>query len=435
MTAHWNTEHLRRLLADGRDGRRLRAVSIGAVLVLITVFGAGAAAAPPPQCPHGCHTAAAAAPAAAPSPAPAVVIVTPGDDARGVDPLVRVGVTAVTGALSYVQMVNDAGKPIPGIMTPDNASWKPLGPLGFGRTYTIAIFSRGPGGVPASRVSTFSTLTPSDQTEVSLNTTSGAALQDGGKYGVGTVIVAHFDEPIGDRAAAQRGLAVRTSPPVAGSWYWVDDQTAHWRPMRYFAPGTAVTVDAKIYGVRLAEGLYGQQDEHVSFTIGDSHVSIADDTTKQVSVYDNGVLVRTMPTSMGMGGTQEIDDRTLSFWTPPGVYTVMDKSNPVVMDSSTFGLPINSRLGYRETISYAVRISIDGIYLHQLNATVWAQGNTDTSHGCLNLNGDNAKWFFEFSQPGDVVEVRNTGGRPLQLWQNGDWTIPWDQWLQGGAAS
>ena len=93
----------------------------------------------------------------------------------------------------------------------------------------------------------------------------------------------------------------------------------------------------------------------------------------------------------------------------------MDKANPVIMDSSTFGLPINSRLGYRETIPYATRISTDGIYLHQLNATVWAQGNTDTSHGCLNLNGDNATWFFDFSVPGDIVEVRNTGGPPLQL--------------------
>jgi L,D-transpeptidase catalytic domain len=132
-------------------------------------------------------------------------------------------------------------------------------------------------------------------------------------------------------------------------------------------------------------------------------------------VYENGVLVRTMPTSMGMGGTQTIGGRTLSFWTPPGIYTVMDKANPVIMDSSTFGLPINSQLGYRVTIPYATRISTDGIYLHQLNATVWAQGNTDTSHGCLNLNGDNATWFFNFSLPGDVVEVRNTGGASLQL--------------------
>ena len=113
---------------------------------------------------------------------------------------------------------------------------------------------------------------------------------------------------------------------------------------------------------------------------------------------------------------------------------MLDKANPVIMDSSTFGLPINSRLGYKESIAYATRISTDGIYLHQLNSTVWAQGNTDTSHGCLNLNGDNAAWFFDFSVPGDVVEVRNTGGKPLQLWQNGDWTVPWDQWRQGQRA-
>jgi lipoprotein-anchoring transpeptidase ErfK/SrfK len=98
-----------------------------------------------------------------------------------------------------------------------------------------------------------------------------------------------------------------------------------------------------------------------------------------------------------MGGTETIGGTTRSFWTSPGVYTVMDNANPVTMDSSTFGLPINSRLGYRVTIPYATRISTDGIYLHQLNATVWAQGNTNTSHGCLNLNGENAKWFFGLS--------------------------------------
>ncbi|MBV8929836.1 MAG: L,D-transpeptidase family protein, partial [Mycobacteriaceae bacterium] len=241
-------------------------------------------------------------------------------------------------------------------------------------------------------------------------------------------------EPIADRATAESRLVVTTTPPVRGSWYWTDDQTAHWRPQQYFAPGTVVTVQANVYGIRLGDGLYGQEDSRTTFTIGDAHVSIADDATKQVSVYENGVLVRTMPTSMGMGGTEQIGGRTLSFWTPPGIYTVMDKGNPVIMDSSTFGLPINSRLGYRETISYATRISTDGIYLHQLNATVWAQGNTDTSHGCLNLNSDNAKWFFNFSQPGDVVEVRNTGGSPLKIAQNGDWTVPWDEWLKGSAS-
>ncbi|PJE22659.1 MAG: hypothetical protein CK431_15405 [Mycobacterium sp.] len=369
----------------------------------------------------------------APTTGPARVTITPSPDARDIQPTAPVEVKADAGTLVEVRMVNDGGKQIDGVMTPDNTVWKPTGPLGYAHTYTLTVTSRGTNGADSSQVSKFSTVRPSNQTKVSFTMTSEAALREGGTYGVGTVVVAHFDEQISDRAAAERQLVVTTNPPVQGSWYWVDSQNAHWRPEHYYSPGTAVTAEAKIYGIALGGGMFGQDDSKVSFRIGDAHVSIADDATKLVSVFDNGKLVRTMPTSMGMGGTETVGGRTLSFWTPPGVYTVLDRGNPVVMDSSTFGLPKNSRLGYRETINYATRISIDGIYLHQLDSTVWAQGNTDTSHGCLNLNGENAKWYYDFSVPGDVVEVHNTGGPPLKIEQNGDWTLSWDDWRKGSA--
>jgi lipoprotein-anchoring transpeptidase ErfK/SrfK len=372
----------------------------------------------------------AAAPAD-PAPLPAALSVTPPPAARGINPAAPVQIAAMSGTITDVKMVNDDGKVIPGVLTPDGKAWKPTTQLGYGHTYTMTVLAAGPTGMRSRQASSFTTVSPSNQTEVDFETTSGGLLQDGGTYGIGTVLVAHFDEPISNKANAERHLVVTTTPPVVGSWYWVDDQNAHWRPEKYYSPGSSVNVTADIYGTPLGDGLYGEEDAHASFRIGDAHVSIADDNTKQVSVFDNGALVRTMPTSMGMGGTQTFGDTTLSFWTPPGVYTVLDKANPVIMDSSTFGLPINSRLGYRETIPYATRISTDGIYLHQLNATIWAQGNTDTSHGCLNLSGENAKWFYEFSVPGDVVEIRNTGGKPQQLWQNGDWAVPWEQWRQG----
>lgn len=400
-----------------------------ALFVVIAVMGASELAVLPRCAGGGCTRFSNSLEARA----PAQVIITPPLNVRNVDPLAHVLVTAKSGTLTDVRMVNDAGKPVEGVMTPDNTAWKPTVPLGYGRTYTLTIASRGPGGVPHTQVSSFSTLQPSNQTKVSFTTMSEAPLQEGGTYGVGTVIVAHFDEHISDRAAAERHLTVTTNPPVQGSWYWISNQNAHWRPEHYYAPGTTVTAEAKIYGISVGDGLFGQEDSRVSFRIGDAHISIADDNTKQVSVYDNGVLVRTMPTSMGMGGTATVAGQTLSFWTPPGIYTVLDKGNPVVMDSSTFGLPKNSRLGYREIINYATRISSDGIYMHELDSTVWAQGNTDTSHGCLNLNADNAKWFYDFSVPGDVVEIRNTGGPPLQLNQNGDWGIPWTEWSKGSA--
>lgn len=395
-------------------------------LVVVGVVGAVQLAALT-HCPTGnCHRAAEAS-------GPARLTITPAANAHDVDPVAPVMAKADVGTLLEVRMVNDAGKSVEGVMTPDNTVWKTTTALGYGRTYTLTVTSRGTNGVATTEESSFSTLRPSNQTKVSFTTTSEAPLRDGGTYGVGTVVVAHFDERITDRAAAERRLTVTTNPPVPGSWFWVDSQNAHWRPEHYYAPATTVAAEAKIYGISMGDGLFGQEDNRVSFRIGDAHIAIADDATKMVSVYDNGALVRTMPTSMGMGGTETVGSQTLSFWTPPGVYTVLDKGNPVVMDSSTFGLPKNSRLGYRETINYATRISTDGIYLHQLDATVWAQGHTDTSHGCLNLNGDNAKWFYDFSVAGDVVEVRNTGGPPLKITQNGDWSLSWDQWRDGSA--
>lgn len=366
-------------------------------------------------------------------PPPAVLSMSVASGATEVDPAAPVQVEVAGGTLTSVVMVDDADTRVDGVLAPDRLLWKNTEPLGYGKTYTVQVASRDGSGATATHTSTFTTVQPRNKTKVYLRTTGGHSLENGASYGVGIVVVAYFDEPITDRAAAERHLSVSTSAPVAGSWYWIDDQNAHWRPEHYYQPGTRVAVAANIYGAAIGDGLYGQEDSRVSFVIGDSHVSVADDTTKQVSVYQNGQLIRTMPTSMGMGGTEVVASRPVSFWTQPGAYTVMDKSNPVVMDSSTYGLPVNSRLGYRETINYATRISTDGVYLHELDSTVWAQGNTNVTHGCLNLDERNARWLYDFSVPGDVVEVVNTGGEPLQVWQNGDWSMPWDQWLRGSA--
>jgi lipoprotein-anchoring transpeptidase ErfK/SrfK len=267
-----------------------------------------------------------------------------------------------------------------------------------------------------------------------LNTTGGDPLQNGATYGIGIVPVVHFDESIQDKAAAERALSVTTVPAVTGVWNWVSDTDAHWRAQHYLAPGTKVTVTAKVYGVRVGPGLYGQADQSVSFTIGPSHISIADDRTHMVKVYYSGKLVRTMPTSMGRGGwVSGVGGQQVSLWTMPGTYTVLSHHDPVLMDSASFGIPHDSPFGYKEYIPLATQISTDGIYLHELDATTWAQGNTDVSHGCLNLNYANAKFFYTTSLIGDVVQVVHTGGPPLKIWQNGDWSVPWSTWVKGSA--
>lgn len=391
---------------------------VGASVMILSAVDPGDVAATPP--------------AATASRVPERVVITPPAGTANVEPAGAVKVSASGGRLGSVSLVNEAGRSVPGEMSPDESTWRPSVPLGYGRSYTLEAVTTGADGPAAREISTFTTVAPRSQASVTLTSTSGAELREGATYGVGIVVVAKFDRSIPDRGAAERALAVTTDPPVGGSWYWVDDRTAHWRPQRYYAPGTAVSVEANIYGLPLGSGVYGAADRAVAFRIGDSHVAVADDHTKQIQVFDNGTLVRTMPTSMGKGGTRTIGGTTLAFWTQRGVYTVLDKSESVVMDSSTYGLPVDNG-GYRVTVDYAVRLSPNGIYLHQLDSTVWAQGNTDVSHGCLNLNGANARWFYDFAQPGDVVEVRNTGGEPLPLGLNGDWSVPWGEWLRGSA--
>lgn len=169
---------------------------LAAALVVLAVLGGDAGSLTP--CRAKCAQDRKLLPEPAPT-SPAAVRITPPPGAHGVDPVAPVSVVADAGTLTDVRMVNNNGTQIAGVITPDDTYWKPVVPPGYGRTYTIAVVSRGPSGIPANQVSTFSTLTPPNQTKVLFTTTSEAAVQNGGTFGVGTVIVAHFDEEIADR--------------------------------------------------------------------------------------------------------------------------------------------------------------------------------------------------------------------------------------------
>ena len=73
--------------------------------------------------------------------------------------------------------------------------------------------------------------------------------------------------------------------------------------------------------------------------------------------------------------------------------------------------------------------------MHAAPWSVAQQGNDNVSHGCINLSTERAAWFFNFSQPGDVVEVQNSIG-PNRSAADGDiydWAISWADWQAGSA--
>lgn len=362
----------------------------------------------------------------------------PADGATDVNPTAPITVSASAGTVSTATLTSPDGAVVTGNLSTNQSTWTTATPLGYGKKYTLTATAQNAEGKTATLTSSFTTLAPANLTLPYLQTTGGQSLDNGATYGVGIVPVVHFDEKVTDKAAAEKALVVTTVPAISGSWFWTDAQNAHYRPNvaagSYWPSGTQVTLSANVYGKDLGSGLYGQSDVSTSFVIGAKHVSVADDNTHQVSVYFDDVLQRTMPTSMGKGGyTTGSSGQKISFFTPSGTYTVIAKLESTVMDSSSYGLPVDAPGGYKETIPWATRISTDGIYLHELDSTVSAQGRYDTSHGCLNLNKANAVWFQQNALIGDVVQVVNTGGAPLELWQNGDWTLSWDQWTAGSA--
>ena len=426
-------------------GRRpwIAAAAVAAVALVATACTSGSQVNGSPVADAGSDGSAATTPFQLPTSSPsapdALIHVPAKTDA--VSPATPIKVTVDNGKLTSVSLVNPEGKSVKGSLADDGSSWTTAEDLGYSKSYALKAVAENSDGKVVQKKATITTVTPDNFTLPYLNTTGGQSLQNGATYGVGIVPVVHFDEQIGDRAAAEKALSVVARTPsgahLSGSWFWVDSQNVHWRPKlaagEFLPTGTHVTVRAAVYGVQVGPGLFGQEDRSVSFTIGRKMLTVADDKTHMVTVtYGHTKL--TMPTSMGKHLYVDGSNGQVSLWTMSGTYTVIGKEDPAIMSSASFGLPANSAYGYApEKVYKATRISTDGIYLHSAPWSIWAQGNTDTSHGCLNLSPDNATWFYEHSLIGDPVIVKDMGGPKIQIWQNGDWSMPWSQWAAGSA--
>ena len=336
------------------------------------------------------------------------------DGSTDVDPKVKVTVKALEGTLEKVVMTNQDGYEVESTLSDDGTTWETAEVLGYYRTYTIT--ATGSNGT--ERTTTFSTAQPAQTASVAL------APLEGSTVGIGQTIAFRFGLNIPDRKAAEEAIEITTDPPVEGAFYWLNNREVRWRPEEFWTPGTEVKVKAEIYGKELGGGIWGASDNATSFTIGDSVISYADDNTKQLKVTRNGEVLRSIPISMG----------SARFPTPNGTYIIGDQHPTLVMDSSTYGTPVDDPDGYRTKVQFATQMSYSGIYVHAAPWSVWAQGSQNTSHGCLNVSTDNAQWFQNTVKRGDVVIVSNTQGGQLSGWDGlGDWNIPWETWKAGNA--
>ena len=339
------------------------------------------------------------------------------DGDKGVSPRDPITVTVADGRIAKVVLTDAEDETIDGELSADGKLWKSTEPLGYDTDYTLEATSNGLGGRTTSEVG-FTTTTPDNLTMPYLT------ISDDEIVGVAQTVGVQFDENIPDRRAAEAAIKVETDPKVEGAFFWLSNREVRWRPADFWEPGTKVDVTVDVFGKDLGGGLFGQENISASFSIGDEVILVADDNTKQVTVSRNGETIMTMPTSMGKDATP----------TPNGTYIVAEREYVVIMDSSSYGVPVNSPDGYRETIYYATRMSYSGIYLHSAPWSVGSQGYSNVSHGCLNLSPDNAMWVYNNVKRGDVVIVQNTVGGTLSgLDGLGDWNISWSTWKEGNA--
>lgn len=353
---------------------------------------------------------------------PAEVTATIDDGATDVSVAAPIGVTVAHGTFESVTLSRGADatfapEPAEGVLNADRTGW--LGPSDFAPNSPYVIEARVAGVDGTSTDHTWNFTTGAATLELHTSTNVG----DGATYGIGMPIIVTLNTAVPEalRKAVTDRMQVTSEPAVTGGWRWFTDTEVHFRPAEYWPAHTAVHLNIDFAGLHLGGGVWGVDGRTVDFAIGDAHISVVDAAAHTMSVQVNGQVVNTFPVSTGRPGpTTE---------TRSGIHVVNEKAPMVIMDSSTIGIPVDSPEGYRVEAEWSVRISNSGEFVHSAPWSVDSQGRANVSHGCVNAAPADARWFYDLTMTGDVVQVINTP-RQLEPWNGyGDWQVPWDQWV------
>ena len=346
----------------------------------------------------------------------ATVAATPAFGTDGLSPIEPLTFAVAQGTIDNVQMTNPDGKVVEQTISADRTSWTVGEPLGFGKTYTVAGTATGTDGKQVPIQGTWTTVGSDTQTR---NTISPS---DNAEVGVAVPVSVSFGSEPQDREAVAKRISITTTPAVEGAWAWIKHDDGRWaldyRPKDYWPAGTQVHVEAKLYGVKLDDTSYGAADITSDFTIGRNQVVVADVNSHEMIVKRDGQVVASYPASYGRGG----DNGDPNLVTRSGTHVVMTKDAEYLMN--------NERYGYTNSLQrWAVRISNNGEFIHANPASAGAQGNSNVTHGCINLSNADAEAYFNSALYGDPVEISGT-----DIFLNstdGDvytWAMSWDDW-------
>jgi lipoprotein-anchoring transpeptidase ErfK/SrfK len=361
-------------------------------------------------------------PSATPTPTPAVSITSNvGKDATDVRVNRMVQLDATDGTFRKVLVHSLKGEKVPGALNASQTRWTASSRLEPSRKYVVQAVAEDSEGMTKTYSSRFSTanLTLDEQTYPSVSPLNGSTV------GVGMPIMIHFDVPVTNRKNFQKHMKVTSSAGQKGRFYWIDNQNVHYRPKTFWKAGSRITVDVAVNSVSAGNGIYGQEDRRVSFSVARSMVSKVNIQTHQMRVFRDGKLVRTIPITTG---------EQPKFTTRSGIKVIVEKFRHKRMNSETIGIDPNSADGYDlDDVEYAMRVTYSGEFVHAAPWSVGSQGHANVSHGCTGMSTDNAAWLYDQSIPGDVVEYTGSSKGMTLTNGYGDWNLSWGSWEKGSA--
>jgi lipoprotein-anchoring transpeptidase ErfK/SrfK len=388
---------------------RVMALIVGTMLLVSGLLASGCSGGGG-KSPSWQGSGAASAPADQPTTPSTVAVVSPKADATGVVAVTPVTYSAQDPENTTVKLTDAKGAEVKGTLDKDAKTFTPEKALAYATKYTITV-TDGQGGTASSSFTTMKA--PAKLIRAT------SFLGDGATVGVGMPLIVKFNRsiPAGYRDDVERRMVVTATPSQEGVWHWVSPTEVHWRPRVYWKPNSKVFYRVSLAGVPLGDGYYGKTDMTVDINVGRSLIMTVSNKTKQMTVTENGKVIKKLPVSLGKPSTPSSS----------GTMVVIQKLRHTIFDTTDTD-PVN---GYKTPIDYAQRITWSGQFIHAAPWSEGKQGHTNVSHGCVNVSEAMGAWLFGRTLMGDVITVSGTE----QKLQNGngwtDWNQSWDEYKKG----
>ncbi|MFG2619350.1 Ig-like domain-containing protein [Streptomyces sp. NPDC048507] len=351
----------------------------------------------------------------------ASVSVKPDDGAKEVATSGVLKVSSTGGKLSAVTVADTKGNAVEGKLAGDGLSWEPARNLAAATEYKVHAVAKDEAGRESAKDTTFTTLTPQ-------NTFVGHYTpEDGSTVGVGMPVSINFTRGITNTEAVEKAITVTAEPSVPVEGHWFGNDRLDFRPEKYWAAGTKVTVKLALDGVEGRPGVYGKQTRTVTFTIGRSQVTTVDASAHTMQVVRDNQVLKDIPITAGAPATTTYN----------GQMVISEKYKVTRMNGATVGFGGEYDIS---DVPHAMRLSNSGTFVH---GNYWAPSSTfgseNVSHGCVGLEdergaGDDstpAAWFYNESLIGDVVVVTNSKDKQIAP-DNGlnGWNMGWADWIK-----